>query len=37
VRRCSRTIRECLEPKCMHAIEVRAVIDAIGELRPELR
>jgi ADP-heptose:LPS heptosyltransferase len=37
VRRCSRTIRECAEPRCMHAIEVRDVIAAIGELRPQLR
>jgi ADP-heptose:LPS heptosyltransferase len=37
VRRCSRTIRECAEPKCMHAIEVRDVIAAIGELRAHLR
>ena len=37
VRRCARTTRECASPACMHAIEVRDVIAAIGELRPELR
>jgi ADP-heptose:LPS heptosyltransferase len=37
VRRCTRTVRECASPRCMHAIEVRDVIAAIGELRPELR
>jgi ADP-heptose:LPS heptosyltransferase len=34
VRRCSRTTRECASPACMHAIEVRDVIAAIGELQP---
>lgn len=37
VRRCSRTTRECASPACMYAIEVRDVVAAIGELRPELR
>jgi len=37
VRRCTRTVRECASPRCMHAIEVRDVIDAIASLRPELR
>lgn len=36
VRRCARTPRECASPACMHAIEVRDVIAAIGALRPEL-
>jgi ADP-heptose:LPS heptosyltransferase len=37
VRRCTRTVRECASPRCMHAIEVRDVIAAMGDLRPELR
>ena len=36
VRRCTRTLRECASPRCMHAIEVRDVIAAIASLRPEL-
>ena len=37
VRRCARTTRECASPACMHAIGVRDVIAAIGELKPALR
>jgi ADP-heptose:LPS heptosyltransferase len=37
VRRCTRTPRECASPRCMHAIEVRDVVAAIGELDPALR
>ena len=37
VRRCTRTVRECGSPACMHAIEVGSVIDAIAALKPELR
>jgi ADP-heptose:LPS heptosyltransferase len=36
VRRCARSTRECATPLCMHAIEVRQVIAAIGELDPKL-
>ena len=36
VRRCTRTLRECPEPRCMHAIEVEAVRAAIVSLAPGL-
>lgn len=36
VRRCTRTTRECAEPRCMHAIEVDAVRAAIAALVPDL-
>jgi ADP-heptose:LPS heptosyltransferase len=32
VRRCRRTIEECAEPRCMHAISVEAVLSAVDEL-----
>jgi ADP-heptose:LPS heptosyltransferase len=32
VRRCGRGVDECAEPRCMHAIELSAVIAAAGEL-----
>jgi len=32
VRRCGRTLQECPEPRCMHAIEVGEVLAAVGEL-----
>jgi len=32
VRRCARSTRECAEPRCMHAIEVDAVLAAAGRL-----
>jgi ADP-heptose:LPS heptosyltransferase len=32
VRRCTRSTRECAAPTCMHAIDVRQVIEAIGAL-----
>ena len=32
VRRCARTIAQCPEPRCMHAIEIAAVIGAIDAL-----
>jgi ADP-heptose:LPS heptosyltransferase len=32
VRRCARSSLECATPTCMHAIEVRRVIEALGEL-----
>jgi len=36
VRRCTRSIRECPAPRCMHAIEVDHVRAAIATLVPEL-
>jgi hypothetical protein len=37
VRRCGRTPLECAEPRCMHAIGVDAVMQAVqGLLAPEL-
>jgi ADP-heptose:LPS heptosyltransferase len=36
VRRCARSPLECATPTCMHAIEVRRVIEALGELDPGL-
>jgi ADP-heptose:LPS heptosyltransferase len=36
VRRCTRSIRECPAPRCMHAIEVADVRSAIASLDPEL-
>ena len=36
VRRCTRSIRECPAPRCMHAIEVDAVRAAIESLAPDL-
>lgn len=35
VRRCERTTRQCASPHCMHAIGVRDVIAAIGQLLPQ--
>ena len=32
VRRCTRSIEECAEPRCMHAIEVSAVLQAADEI-----
>ncbi len=32
VRRCARTIEQCAEPRCMHAIEISAVLEAIDSL-----
>jgi hypothetical protein len=32
VRRCARTIEQCASPRCMHAITLDAVLDAIGDL-----
>ena len=32
VRHCARSIEECAEPRCMHAIDVAAVLGAIDEL-----
>ena len=36
VRRCSRTLDECASPRCMLAIELRQVIDAVTRLKPGL-
>ena len=36
VRRCSRTPQECPSPRCMLAIDVRQVVDAIAGLEPTL-
>lgn len=36
VRRCTRSTRQCATPTCMHAIEVRQAIAAIGEIDPRL-
>jgi len=33
VRRCARTVEQCAEPKCMHAIGIDAVLAAIGRLQ----
>jgi ADP-heptose:LPS heptosyltransferase len=33
VRRCGRSTRECAEPRCMHAIGVDAVLDAVDAVR----
>jgi len=35
VRRCARTVEQCPEPRCMHAIGVDAVLGAIVELESE--
>jgi hypothetical protein len=32
VRRCTRTTRECAEPRCMHAISIDAVLAAADKL-----
>lgn len=37
VRRCSRTVRQCASPACMHAIEVRQVAAAVDALLPRAR
>ena len=34
VRRCARTLAECPEPRCMHAIELPQVLEAVDALMP---
>jgi ADP-heptose:LPS heptosyltransferase len=33
VRRCARTTEQCAEPRCMHAIQVSAVLESIDSIR----
>jgi len=33
VRRCGRTIEECADPRCMNAIEVDSVLQAVDSMR----
>jgi ADP-heptose:LPS heptosyltransferase len=35
VRRCSRTIEQCSEPRCMNSIEISAVLQAVDSLEDE--
>jgi len=35
VRRCTRTIEECAEPRCMHALSVDAVLQAVESVAPQ--
>ena len=35
VRRCSRSLAECAEPRCMHALSVDAVLQAVESVAPQ--